>query len=118
MKPVSELVGHIKERKNFGVEMDCICGFSNVSLTFWPDLAKLVRMLVVSIKSRVMATNCMPSKPFSCEFGVLTPVASCSREDSIVLIVFSEPCPQAWRIHFVLIVGLCPYPLSLPSSMM
>lgn len=45
------LVGHVEGRKNFGVEMDCIYRFSNVSLDFWPDLDKLMRMLVIRIKS-------------------------------------------------------------------
>lgn len=94
-------------RKNFGVEMDCIYCFSNNCwIAVWPDIDKLMRMLVIRIKSWVMAMNSMP---FRCKLWVLTPVAIFSKEDSIVVIVFSEPCPQFWRIHFVLNVGLCLY---------
>ena len=54
------LVGHIKGRKNFGVETDHIYIFSNISLAFWPDLDKLMRMLVIRIKNCIMAMNFMP----------------------------------------------------------
>lgn len=45
------LVGHVEGRKNFGAETDCIYRFSNVGLDFWPDLDKLMRMLVIRIES-------------------------------------------------------------------